>query len=259
VISMRVDKPELPFKDLRVRRALMMATDFNAIKKDFFADDAELLGWPITNQKELSAAYLSIQDAPASVQELWRYDPDKAKQLLAQAGYPNGFKTRVTCEQAYVDYLSIIKAMWAKVGVDLSIDPLETGVFTSVRTGKTHEQMIYHGKGNSFIWYKMFNIHPSGPNSLSMMNDPVVNQARDETYKYFATGDEAKVNQIHKELMKYVLDQAWVIPTPDTYVYTFWWPWLKNYHGESSVGWDNGPSWTKWAWIDTANKRFMGY
>ena len=259
VISMRVDKPELPFKDVRVRRALMMAVDFNAIMKDFYAGDAELLGWPITNQKELKAAYLSIQEAPPSVQELWRYNPDKAKTLLAEAGYPNGFKTKVTCEQAYVDYLSIIKAMWAKVGVDLAIDPLETGVFTSMRTAKTHEQMIYHGKGNSFIWYKMFNIHPSGPNSLSMMNDPVVNQARDEVYKYFAMGDEAKVNQIHKELMKYVLDQAWVIPTPDTYVYTFWWPWLKNHHGETSVGWDNGPSWTKWAWVDMAMKRSMGY
>ncbi len=259
VISMRVDKPELPFKDVRVRRALMMATDFNAITKDFFSGDAELLGWPITNQKELAAAYLSIQEAPATVQELWKYNPDKAKQLLADAGYPNGFKTKVTCEQASVDYLSVIKAMWSKVGVDLTIDPLETGVFTSVRTGKTHEQMIYHGKGNSFIYYKMYNIHPSGPNSLSMMNDPVVNQARDEVYKYFAAGDEAKVNQIHKDLMKYVLDQAWVIPTPDTYMYVFWWPWLKNYHGEGSVGWDNGPSWTKWAWVDQTLKRSMGY
>jgi peptide/nickel transport system substrate-binding protein len=41
LIYMRIDKPELPFHDIRVRQALSMAIDRQAIKKDFYLGDAE--------------------------------------------------------------------------------------------------------------------------------------------------------------------------------------------------------------------------
>jgi len=137
------------FDDLRVRRAMMMATDFNAITNQLFGGEADLLGWPLTNQPGLKIAYLPLSEAPASVQELWKYNPDKAKQLLVDAGYPNGFKTKLTVDARYADDMSIIQSMWAKVGVNVVIDPKETGVMNTIRARKSQDELVYSVKPNS--------------------------------------------------------------------------------------------------------------
>jgi len=71
--------------------------------------------------------------------------------------------------------------------------------------------------------------------------------------------DEARVDQIHRELMPYLLEQAYVIQLPAPYGYRFWWPWVKNYSGEASVGFYNVGNYSKYAWIDQELKKSMGY
>ena len=62
-----------------------------------------------------------------------------------------------------------------------------------------------------------------------------------------------------KELMRYVYEQAWAIPYFETPGSNGWWPWLKNYHGEESMGFWNAPNWVNWAWVDKDLKKSMGY
>ncbi|MFC2060453.1 hypothetical protein ACFLTZ_05125 [Chloroflexota bacterium] len=57
-----------------------------------------------------------------------------------------------------------------------------------------------------------------------------------------AITDLLEAMKIHKELMVYVLDQAFAIPNAISYNYTFWWPWVKNYSGEWTFG-GNIPMW----------------
>jgi len=66
--------------------------------------------------------------------------------------------------------------------------------------------------------------------------------------------DEVKVDQLHSELMPYLLEQAYVITLPAGYQYRFWWPWVKNYSGESSLGYYNTGNFLKYVWIDQALK-----
>jgi peptide/nickel transport system substrate-binding protein len=63
----------------------------------------------------------------------------------------------------------------------------------------------------------------------------------------------------YRELMKFVLDQAYVVPGPAYPLTTFWWPWVKNYSGESSVGYYMYDSWATFVWIDQPLKKSMGY
>jgi peptide/nickel transport system substrate-binding protein len=60
-------------------------------------------------------------------------------------------------------------------------------------------------------------------------------------------------------MVKYAVDQAYAIPVPYTYKYVFWWPWLKNFTGEYTVGYYNDPNYVPFIWIDEALKKSMGY
>ena len=58
--------------------------------------------------------------------------------------------------------------------------------------------------------------------------------------------------------MKYVLDQAWAIRAERYPQFSLWWPWVKNYSGETTVGWV-ATFWPRYAWIDQPLKKTMGY
>ena len=70
--------------------------------------------------------------------------------------------------------------------------------------------------------------------------------------------DLYKAMDTNRELMKYVLDQAYVIPSVMGPVYNVWHPWLKNYSGEKSLGYWNTFNWSQYIWIDEALKKAMG-
>ncbi len=71
--------------------------------------------------------------------EFYQYDPAKAKKLLADAGYPNGFsglKLFVTPQPgiAYVDQLAtIVQSYWKAIGVNVDLVPLEMSSFLQYR------------------------------------------------------------------------------------------------------------------------------
>lgn len=260
-IGMRIDKPDLPFHDKNVRRALMMATDFETIKNTYFGGEAQILSWPITYVKEYAGAYLPLEEAPASVQELYVYNPVKAKQLLADAGYPTGFKTTIVCQSLpqEIDYISVIKDMWSKVGIELEIDPREVGAFTGIRVTREYDEMVYGAGGLNANMYLClpFDGHTAFGN-MSHVDDPIVKAAAAAMGEWSLI-DPDRADQLHKELMPYVLDQAWVIPRPAAPLNNFWQPWVKNYHGEDSLGRSNSYSFCKYIWYDGAMKKAMGY
>jgi hypothetical protein len=55
---------------------------------------------------------------------------DAGQPWLAEAGYPNGFKTKLVVQGSsrFIDFASLIKAYWAKIGVDVDIQPKEAAV-----------------------------------------------------------------------------------------------------------------------------------
>jgi peptide/nickel transport system substrate-binding protein len=256
VISMRTDKPELPFKDKRVRQALMMATDFQTIKKQLDAGDSEILAFPLAKIKGYDKAYMSLEELPKEVQALYSYNPDRAKELLKEAGYANGFKTSIVTwnNPEYVDYLSAVKDMWAKVGVELNIQPMEFGAYMGMALSKKYDEMLYAFYVQPGPYAQLFAFRGPSTFNRSWVNDPRVEETYNEILKYDLI-DQAKVDQLHHDIMPYVLEQAWYIPRPAPYVYHFWWPWLKNYHGEIDLGYN--ASWPKFVWIDQDLKKQM--
>jgi peptide/nickel transport system substrate-binding protein len=260
VTGMRTDKA--PLNDVRVRRAMMMATDFNAINQTLFGKDALTLTWPAGNFRAFKDAYIAMDDPdmPASVKQLYTYHPDDAKQLLAQAGYPNGFKTNIIYGQSDAtvgDYFSMIKGMWAKVGIDLTLQPKENAVWTSVYRSRSYDQLGYGSCAPMTTLYQCGAFWGESMTNVSYIDDPKVNEARPKMMALSLT-DPVKADGIYRELLKYVLDQAWAIPYPSPASYSLWQPWLKNYYAVAA-GYMNGPNWVQWAWVDQSLKKSMGH
>jgi peptide/nickel transport system substrate-binding protein len=249
------------FKDIRVRRAMMMAVNWQSLVKDLFGGDAQINVWPVTYNKQYASLYLSLDDpdCPASVKELYKFDLEKAKSLMKEAGYPNGFKTTVICSNGttVVDYYSVIKGMWSKLGIDLTIDARESAVHTSVWRGQQWTDLCYSSMGGLGTAFTGGNIYGDQSSNGSRVHDKVVESAVKQMITAVSTQGQGAADKIHRELMKYVLDQAWAVPYPKAPGYRLWWPWVKNYHNEFSIGYWNEGNWTKWTWIDQDIKAKM--
>jgi peptide/nickel transport system substrate-binding protein len=252
-----------PFNDVRVRRALSMATDLQTIKDTLNHGLGQILTWPVEYVPAYKDIYLGLDDPemPDSVKELYTYNPDKAKQLLADAGFPNGFKTTALIIQSETDYLSIIKDMWSKVGVEMDLNVVDSGAGRPIYNSGNYEVTAYFGgRGPLSVFYHMVTMvgHSPAGGSGSNIQDPIIDKASDEMQRVYLTDTKAAM-AIFKDSMKYVLDQAYVISRPIYPQTTFWWPWVKNYTGEYSVGYIRQDSWAEWIWIDQTLKKSMGH
>jgi peptide/nickel transport system substrate-binding protein len=262
IIGMRTDKPDLPYKDKRVRQALMMATDLEMFRTQLYGGDAEALVWPVARQNAPDLID-PLDKMPQSVQALYKYNPESAKKLLADAGYPSGFKTSVVCssQATAVDAMSVVKEMWSKVGVDLDIQIREQVVYQSISSARSFTDLYYGMTLGSGVYANMVSFRGTSMFNRSYWDEPIgkdpqVEAAYAEIQKNLFTND-AKTRQIYRELMPYVLEQAPVIPVPNPYLYLFWQPWVKNYHGEGMVDYSMGGVWTTWTWMDQTMKASM--
>ncbi|MEK7353584.1 MAG: ABC transporter substrate-binding protein, partial [Chloroflexota bacterium] len=233
-----INTTKAPFTDIRVRRALMMATDFEAIRQGWNGGLGQILTYPYEKARGYEALYLGLDDPemPASVKDIYTYNPEKAKQLLKEAGYPNGLKTSILLTATEVDYYSIVKGMWAKVGIDLALDVKETAAKTAIITARQHEALSSgsgHGRGPVGTFYLAPSLQGTGAANGSLIDDPIINEVLPRV-RLAAITDMNKSMGMIKELMKHVLDQAYAIPLPAAPSYIFWWPWLKNYSGENT-------------------------
>ncbi len=257
-IKPRVDRA--PFDDVRVRRAMMMAIDFESINDALNDGRGQILNYPIAFYTAYADVYLSLDDPemPDSVKELYVYNPTKAKELLTEAGYPDGFKTKALMTSTEVDIYSIYKDMWSKVGIDLELDVRESGAKSAIIRSGDAEDMTRNGATPISAWLGGADWTPGSRTNPGHVDDPIIADAIAEINANFIM-DQAESKRLYRELLKYVLDQAYAIPVTDVPSSRLWWPWLKNYSGESSVGYLDHPNWIQWVWIDQELKKEMGY
>lgn len=106
-----------PFSDKRVRQALMMAVDRATVIEGAWSGYGTAIG----------SHYTPNDRGYKDLTGTWPYDVEKAKKLLADAGYPNGFTFTMKAPQmAYAQRTSqILQAMFAEIGVTMNIETTE--------------------------------------------------------------------------------------------------------------------------------------
>jgi peptide/nickel transport system substrate-binding protein len=115
---------EPPFDDLRVRQAVQHAIDTRAILETVLAGvGAELTG-PVPTSTNYYEADVPTLD----------YDPERARELLAEAGYPDGFDTTLYTYigGAAVPVSTVIQDMLRQIGIRAELRPLEISAWVDV-------------------------------------------------------------------------------------------------------------------------------
>lgn len=255
-VALRVDTK--PFNDVRVRRALNMAVNKQEIVDKFYGGEATLFTFPM--HPEYVGYHRPLNEQPASVQELFKYDPAKAKKLLAEAGYPNGFAFKMqicSCNVESMELMPLVAAYLEGVGVKMEITPMEYGAHLSAMTSHTNA---------AGYLTSIPDVNPTTSLRINfgkdqVYNAPMMNDAKFDARVAEANGerDEAKRQQMLRELTTQVLDQAPAIWMPAPYRYTAWWPWVKNYGGEMFVGAGRFAPIHAQLWIDQDLKKKMGF
>lgn len=193
--------PESPFSNPLVRQALSYAIDRKAI--------CQTVGsgyWKPTNQIIPSGWVGHNPDLP----EL-EYNPDKGRELLTQAGYPDGFTTTLMGIQAFTntDLVTALQANLKDIGIETTVDLMDFGRgFATQQQGWTNGIMI-SGTGID-------------PNMIQRMavdlgkgNYPTTARPA-EWYTLLEQADAARDSQtrgqVLQQLMKVTMDEMFVVP-----------------------------------------------
>ena len=150
-ITLNTENPY--FKDVRVRRAMLYALDSDLITESVGGEMA-------TRACGLLAPGVYEAAIGCDVLPKYAYDPQKAKALLTEAGFPNGFKSKLTILAVvpYVDIAPVLQDYWRKVGIDMEIEAVPVNDYLKkMNDGASIAAMIWSvpagpPEGSFFLW-----------------------------------------------------------------------------------------------------------
>ena len=130
--------PKSPWHDERVRRAARLALDLETINQ------ALTLGYGHTHGSIVPDNFEFFWKPPEPM-----YDPAKAKQLLAAAGYPNGFDAGYyNCDSSYANLAEAVNNYLGEVGIRAKLRPLERVSFNQQYAEKKLKNIVQGGSGS---------------------------------------------------------------------------------------------------------------
>lgn len=234
-----------PFTDVRVRWALSMALDREAIVRDYYGGKGVVLNSPF--MASWDEVYTPIEELPPEGQAMFTYNPERARELLAEAGYPNGFETELITLQNYMEQMQIYQDYWADIGVKVKLRPLEYGTWVSMTYGKTFTAMTAGLAGSTSPVECMKYRRTGAYYNYGYHENPEWDVIYD---RMLETQDPVERNKLLKELNVMYIVKGVILDFPAEYQYNFWHSWVKNHSGELVLGTLNYGGIAARVWID---------
>lgn len=204
-----------PFNDIKVRQAISYALDTTSIVNTVWRGIGKVAVGPIGPNVKYSDKSLTVHE----------YNVQKAKELLKEAGYPNGFKTTIWTnnKKERQDMATIMQSQLKEVGIDVQIKVLEWGAYLDALS-KGQQDMFMIGwtcqsPDPDMAVYAPLHSSKAGPGgNYSFFKDPKVD---DLIMKGRTMKDSDERKEVYTEIQKEVVDQA---------------PWVFLLNGEQVVG-----------------------
>lgn len=217
-IALTIFNPQFkPFADPRVRKAWSHAIDRDAIIK---------ATTPLTTQRSynLLNEWMDVYDPDVPRYE---YDPEKARRLLAEAGYPGGFivKQLGTASSGVTEANQLEQSYLAKVGIKVEFELTDTPVFNKRRNTGDFELAgrLLPAMNPDTILYSYLhpdNFAPRGLNG-ALYDNPELTKRLEAAR---AEGDPQRRKQLYGEVQRMALTDLPYLPNTVSIVY---WPGYK--------------------------------
>jgi len=204
-------KGKNPFKDVRVRRALNMAVDREAIKR------VTMRGLSIPAGIMVAPG---VHGHSKSLDVIGKYDPAGAKKLLAEAGYPNGIDFTLDCpNNRYVNderVCQAVVAMWAKAGINAKLNAMPFSTFIpKIQNFDSSSYMLGWGVVTLDALYTLQSLvrtksgGADGSFNLGRVSDAEIDKMVDALK---ITTDTKKRDQMLHDALKRTRDEAFYVP-----------------------------------------------
>lgn len=254
VLSLRLN--EKPWSDIRVRQAVSMAIDRQKLIDDAYGGaavpanlvpfDAMGMDWPPTIP-ELGDAY--------------QFNPQKAKDLLAAAGYGGGIKAKLfassTITPIALSELNLVQEMLKAVGVELQFQPMDsTAIADLFFGGKWGSDVMSNGLGTFGFDADFFTVNPyhsQGRGNVFGVRDPELDTLLDAESKEM---DATRRQDLIRQSWRRIMDQVYRIPLTAYWRMRLNQPWVKNF-AEALYMWDPAhlSNLREFMWLDPAPRR----
>lgn len=244
-------------RNRNVRRALMIGTDLKSIGNSIYGGKYELHAWPISASNP--DVHTPLEELPESAQELYAYDPEKARQMIADEGYPDGFEVELcttTTLALYADIAALVKSQWESLNVDVTIKILESALFSATSKERTFKDMVTQRMGNIPPTLTLLEQGTQYGKNYAQYYDE---HFETEYAKANSTVDSYERNKIFKELSIYFLEDVPYLPLPQFFMINAYWPWMQNYWGEVEGAYYNHMGYLSQMWIDQDLKKALGH
>jgi len=263
-LDLRNDK--VPFNDIRVRKAMQMAIDLPTICHTYYHDTC--LPYPSTVISNYQEGWgFPYPQWPQELKDEYAYNPTRAKQLLTEAGYPDGFKTNIVADMAGdMELLKIVKNYLAAVGIDMEIRPMEHSIMVPFVYGRKHDQMSQFGLTGKLGTFGGNHINflsrlASGPSNYMVIEDPVYDTFHPRAW---AATSFDEVKQLVRDCNEHVARHHFIVSLLQPMECALYQPWFKGYSGQrDSISGTAGPQllfyYPARFWIDQNLKKSMGH
>src|SRR5690625_3219988 len=191
-----------PFDDERVRQAISMAIDKDQIIDGIYDGFGEPAIGPIPPD------VLGYDESVSGLD----HDLEKAKELLAEAGYEDGFSTTIWTndDRERVDTATNVQAQLKEIGIDVKVEELEWGAYLEQTANGEHEMFVLGWSSvtgdSDYAMYPLFHSNNLGdPGNRTFTVDEELDELLDEGRQ---EPDEEKRLEIYSEAQEMLVDIA---------------------------------------------------
>jgi peptide/nickel transport system substrate-binding protein len=224
-IFMRTDQP--PFNDVRVRRAIS-----HAIDRQGLIEAVWVRGEPTPAVARGLVEWSLPIDQLGAGAKYYQYNPREARRLLAEAGYPNGFKTQLTVTPGFgrdlVDDAQLVQQYLKDVGVETEMKIQEYGAYVATTAQGKFEGLVRGPYG--IAWEPdspLYRSHASDSSwNTGHVNDATITAMLKEQRR---TKDLAARKKLVSDIQRYAAEQQYYIYLHSNMFTGSWQPYVKNY------------------------------
>jgi peptide/nickel transport system substrate-binding protein len=202
----------------KVRLAMILAIDRELIIKELLKGEGQsTVQWAVTSGANFSDRLLDPD-------QKWDYDVERARQLLAEADYADGFEITFTPQvrgaPAEIEVGEAIATMWEEIGIRAKLQKVPYGTIRPSLIARTYQGATIHAVPSSYLEPMIFWLNTM--NSAGRFNMGLEYPFLDEKLKELSTTqDGAERMRIHKEVVDWLFDNVQGI---SLYNYNVIWP-----------------------------------